>query len=293
MEIRIRPDDLNLDFTLGCGQAFRWKKDEDGRWTGVVRSRFIRLRQWDERIECEVVPEDGWEELLRSYFRLDDDLSAIRRELAERDGHLGDLLRRFAGLRLLRQEPTETLLSFICSTANSIPRIQNAIETLASNFGRRICVLEDVCCYEFPEPAALAAQDGRTLAKVAGLGFRGEKMKCVAAQLLEKPPGWLDSLAELSYHEAKRELVRMDCIGEKIADCVCLFALGKNDAVPVDTHIRQLACRLYGVDLACKTVTSAAYRRISTFFREHFGKYAGWAQQYLYYEDLVRGSRIG
>jgi len=289
MELQLSPIELNLDYTLGCGQAFRWRKQEGGSWIGVVQQRYVKLRQHPDRIECLVIPEKDQRELLESYFRLDIDLSAIGQELAERDEHIGELFKRYAGLRLLKQDPLETLMSFICSAVNSIPMIESAIERLSLAYGRRICVLDDVCYHEFPDSTVFAEEDSETLAKVGGLGFRGASLKKAALQILEhREYGWLESLSDLPYEAAKRELVSLNGVGNKIADCVCLFALCKDEAVPVDTHIRQSAQRLYLPDVAGKNVTAAVYRRISTFFREHFGQYAGWAQQYLYYEELLR-----
>ena len=293
VELAIFPRELNLDFTLGCGQAFRWRKLGDGSWEGVIPSRYARLRQRRDRIEALVIPDQGARELLERYFRLDMSLAAVGHELRERDRHVGQLFERFAGLRLVRQDPTETLLSFVCSAANSIPRIAASVERLSLTYGREICVLDGVCYHEFPEVHLLANEDERTLATMEGLGFRGRNLKDVASQILARPRGWLESLMGIPYSDAKRELTSLRCVGEKIADCVCLFALRKDEAVPVDTHVRQIAQRLYLSESCCKTVTPALYRRISDLFRERFGRYAGWAQQYLYYEDLLRVRKKG
>ena len=288
MEIAITPHELNLDHTLGCGQAFRWRKQGDGSWVGVVAGRYVRLWQQPDSIRCQVIPDAGWREVLERYFRLDLDLTLVGRELSGRDSHVGRLFQRFAGLRLLRQDPTETLLSFVCSAANSIPRIQAAVEKLALSFGKQICVLEGVCYHEFPGLEVFVSEEPDTVACVTSLGFRCRTLKNVAASLAEHPEGWLDSLSELPHESAKGRLLKLYGVGEKIADCVCLFALGKDEAVPVDTHIRQLTQRLFLPDIRAKSVTQPLYRRISEFFRQHFGRYAGWAQQYLYYDDLLR-----
>ena len=288
MNLPISHHELNLDYTLGCGQAFRWRKQADGSWAGIIPGRYARLRQRADGIECLVIPDDDWRKVLERYFRLDVDLAAVRRELAERDTHMGHLFERFSGLRLLKQDPTETLLSFICSAANSIPRIEVSVEKLALAYGRRICMLDGVCYHEFPSLDVFTKEQPHSVNCVAGLGFRCKTLNRVAAHLSDRPSGWLDSLSELPYEDAKRELVGIYGVGEKIADCVCLFGLAKDEAVPVDTHVRRLTQRLYLLDTTIKTVTPKLYRRISTFFRERFGMYAGWAQQYLYYEDLLR-----
>ena len=280
---------LNLDYTLPSGQAFRWRKSPDGWWTGVVGDSVVRIRAITEGFEWKTYPPFDDPSLLRDYFRLDDDVESVYARISAADEHVSGLIGRFAGLRLLRQDPTETLLSFVCSAANSIPRISAAIEALSLRYGKRIASLDCRDCHAFPSAQALADAAESDLQSAAGLGFRGLALKNVARQLVERPPGWLLSLRTLPYERAAEELLTIRGVGRKIADCVCLFALDKDEAVPVDTHVRQLATRLYLPDVKTRTVTPALYDRIGALFREKFGRYAGWAQQFLYYEDLLRG----
>jgi N-glycosylase/DNA lyase len=284
--------DLSLDDTLPSGQAFRWKKSGDGWWTGVVRGSVIRVRRAKQGFEWQTYPTPDNLALVHDYFRLDDDIGQIHASLGSSDQHLVAVMSRFRGLRMLRQDPNETLLSFICSAANSIPRISKAIEELSANCGESLVTVDGISYHAFPTTEALAEADPRVLEKTAGLGFRGPSIKSVAQQLLERPTGWLASLREQPYETARAELVTIRGVGLKIADCVCLFSLDKDMAVPVDTHVRQLAARLYMPDLRTKTITPSAYDRIAGFFRERFGDYAGWAQQFLFYEDLLRSRRV-
>jgi N-glycosylase/DNA lyase len=286
--LNIPHEDLNLDYTLPSGQAFRWKKDALGWWTGVVRGSVTRIRQAREGFEWQTYPVPDDISLVSDYFRLDDDIDSIQSRLAAADGHLASVMHGFRGLRMLRQSSEETLLSFICSAANSIPRISAAIEELSMNYGEQVGTIDGASYYAFPTVEALAEADPKVLEKTAGLGFRGPALQNVARQLLERPAGWLESLRSQSYDQAKAELLEIRGVGRKIADCVCLFSLDKDMAVPVDTHVRQLAARLYMPDLKTKTITPAAYDRIADFFRDRFGDYAGWAQQFLFYEDLLR-----
>ncbi|MDO8586081.1 MAG: DNA glycosylase [Armatimonadota bacterium] len=291
--LEIPHDQLSLDYTLPSGQAFRWRKSPDGCWTGVTRNTVVRIRRTPEGFEWQTYPEPRDFDLIRDYFRLDDDIPTIYAALAAADEHLAAVIDRFKGLRLLRQDPTETLLSFICSAANSIPRISASIEALSAIRGEHIVTLEGIDYHAFPTLPALAAADASQLEKTAGLGFRGPALKNVARQILDRPEGWLESLRGKSYETAREEPLAIRGVGRKIADCVCLFSLDKNEAVPVDTHVRQLAARLYLPDLKTKSITAASYDRIANSFRERFGAYAGWAQQFLYYEDLLRSYRPG
>ena len=283
-ELQISPDELNLAHTLTPGQAFRWKEDELRRWTGVVRRRVVRVWRVGNNLNYEVVPKgDGG--FLSDYFRLDVKLDALYREFVQADEHIGRAIDRFRGLRVLRQEPEETLLSYICSTANSVSRITKAIERLSNRYGEQIAGTDE---RSFPTAEALAKAEPDELAKVSGIGFRAANLNCVARQLIERPEGWLESLRQADYEEARRELTGLRCVGMKIADCALLFSLDKDQAVPVDSHIRHIAVRNYLPEFMQKTLTEKVYRQIADFFQQRFGRYAGWAQEYLYYDDLLR-----
>jgi len=284
-DLQISSDELNLTHTLTPGQAFRWKEDGQGRWMGVVRGRVVTLWREGNNLKHEVVPkQDGF---LEDYFRLDVRLEDLYREFRQADENISRAIDRFKGLRVLRQEPEETLLSYVCSTANSVSRITNSIEQLSKRYGERIAGTD---YYSFPTAETLVKADPDELAKSCGLGFRGANLNCVARQLIERPEGWLESLRRATYEEARRELTCLRCVGMKIADCVLLFSLNKDQAVPVDTHIRHIAVRNYLPEFMQKTLTQNVYGQIVDFFQRKFGRYAGWAQEYLYYDDLLRHS---
>ena len=291
-QIDLRGQPLDLDLTLTCGQAFRWNKRPDGTWSAVIGDALVELKPGRGTLLWRTHPAGNrW--LVEDYFRISDDVNAIYCALSASDHHLAELIDRFHGLRLLMQDPAETLLSFVCSTANSIPRITAAIEKLATAFGELVCEKEDSCYHAFPRAETLAHTDRSALESTESLAFRGANLKRVAAQLHERGETWPMSLRELSYAEARKELLKITGVGRKIADCVCLFALGHNQAVPVDTHVRQLAQRLFLPDMKAKSITDAVYRRIQSAFACRYGDYAGWAQQFLYYEDLLRTRRAG
>ena len=283
---------LDLDLTLACGQAFRWRRLPAGVWRGVVRDRLIELLVEGGSLLWRTFPEHD-EALVRDYLRLAGDLNDIYARLARTDPHLAGLIDRFRGLRLLRQDPAETLLSFVCSAANSIPRISAAIEALAMLYGDLVCEHEGSCYYAFPRIARLADADPVALAETESLEFRGTNLKLVAEQLSRRGEEWLIALRSVPYEQARAELLTIRGVGRKIADCVCLFSLDKDEAVPVDTHVRQLAQRLWAPELAGKSLTDALCRRVVDAFAERYGPLAGWAQQFLFYEDLLRGRAKG
>lgn len=290
--IDLQGQPLNLDLTLTCGQAFRWRKSENGVWRGVVCDKLMELIVEDDHLLWRTYPSNG-EALVRDYLRLADDVNAIYAALSVDDPHLAKLIKEYHGIRLLRQDPSETLLSFVCSAANSIPRIMAAIEALSQKFGDLICEVDGSCYYAFPRVEVLANADRIALEQTAVLAFRGANLKSVAQQILDKGEGWLMSLRGASYSETRNELISLRGIGSKIADCVCLFALDKDESVPVDTHVKQLAERLFLPQMKAKSITDGVYKLICEEFIRRYGKYAGWAQQFLYYEDLLRTRALG
>ena len=292
--LAVPEEELSLPATLASGQAFRWAllppdsrlaPDEDAWWVGVVGGRAIRLRREGTACLYQICPQGGdGEELLRRYFRLDVNLPGVVAELADRDDAFRPALAAFPGLRLLAQGPEEALLSYLCSPANSVLRISRSIDLLARRHGRLIARLDGVEHHAFPSLAALAGAPESDF-RSAGLGWRGAGIRAVARLLLAKPSGWLAGLAALPYVEAKGELLALPSVGPKIADCVCLFGLCQDEAVPVDTHVWALARQLFAAELgsAPRSLTRNAYERILRLYQARYGPFAGWAQQYLYH----------
>ena len=290
--IELEGQPLDLDLTLACGQAFRWCKREGEVWCGVVGDTLFELRTEGGVLYWRTFP-DGREALVRDYLRLGDDVNSIYSDLSARDPYLGEVIRRFHGLRLLRQDPTECLLSFVCTTANNIPKITRSIDEMSRVYGELVCEQGNLCYYAFPRPERLARLEPRVLNSVGALGFRGEVLRSVSQHILSRGTGWLRGLREVDYAEARQQLLTIRGVGPKIADCVCLFSLDKDEAVPVDTHVRQIAARLFLPEMRAKSVTDGVYRQVVAAFHGGYGAFAGWAQQFLYYQDLLTPRRGG
>jgi N-glycosylase/DNA lyase len=281
------PDEFSLDHTLASGQAFRWKRRADGWWLGVVGHTVVGIRQDSDLFSWWTYPKPGDEDLIRDYFQFDVDMAAIVRRVSEADPAAGEAAVRWSGLRLLRQDPEEAILSFVCSTANSVPRIAHSIGEFSHHFGEPLGEVEGSQYYTFPGAATLAEVDPDYLTKVSSLGFRGRNLVKVGRQIAERGPGWAMSLRDMPYRQAHSELVMLNGIGAKIADCVCLFALDKTEAVPVDTHVWQLTRDLYFPDWpAKKSLTEASYNQVAGAFRDRFGELAGYAQNFLFYDHF-------
>lgn len=252
---------LDLDHTLGCGQVFRWRKEGD-EWKGVVDGRMVTLRQDGKRIRASGMDE----ERLSKYFRQDDDLEAIYREL-EWDEHLSSYFRRYRGLRLIRQDPWECMASYVLATNANIPRIQGMIERVCRTFGTEMDGY-----YAFPTPGQLLDRCER--AGGCGLGYRSQRF-IELARLAYREEIDFSGLMSMDYDECVRALIELPGIGPKVADCVCVFSLEHLEAFPVDVRIRKAMAELYRME--------GSYRTVNRLSRERFGRWAGYAQEYIYY----------
>lgn len=282
------PDEFSLDHTLASGQCFRWRRRKDGQWIGVVGHSVFGIQQSGDTISWWSYPGPADESLIRDYFQLDVDMGDIVRRIEEADPAAGEAARRWSGLRLVRQDPEECILSFVCSTANSVPRIAHSIAQFSKHYGEPLAELDGETYYTFPPATLLAETDPDQLTALSSLGFRGRNLVKVARQLAERGPGWAMGLRDMPYSEAHKALVQMNGIGAKIADCVCLFSLDKTESVPVDTHVWQLAKDLYFPHWADRrNVTDVAYRTVAGAFRERFGDLAGYAQNFLFYDHFA------
>jgi N-glycosylase/DNA lyase len=290
---------LHLAVTLSSGQSFRWRQDARGVWWGMIETTALALWQAEDDPESplywQTFPEENRREIIADYFRLDTDLPARMAEWAAQEPRIAPALTAFRGLRLLRQPPVECLFAFLCATAKPVPQIERLVWSLAARYGKPRAFPLSMpyavpALYAFPTLEALAAADEMEL-RGLGWGYRAPRIIRNAQYLLTQPPGWLESLRAASYAEARMALMELSGIGPKVADCICLFALDKDEAAPVDRHIQRIACALFRRDLEGRSLTPAVYEALAAACRERFGAYAGWAQQYLFYGQLARAAQ--
>lgn len=210
------------------------------------------------------------------------------------DPRLEPVIEEFAGLRLMRpQGLVEVVFSFICSQNNNLPRIQSMVRTLRllspSPREREDSAIDPHPIPLFPTLNQLA-QLTETSLRARGFGYRGATIPRAAEAILARGgEAWLQSLKSKPYPEAHEELVTLPGIGRKVADCICLYGLHQDAAVPIDTHIWQAVVRLYRPELDGKSLTDKRYREIGDLIRDRFGPHAGAAQHYLFYENLRHG----
>ena len=278
---------FSLDLTLQCGQAFRWKKIDEW-WYGVVRQNVVKARQDESVIEFQTYPEELGSKFLENYFRLDDDLPKIYSSILK-DEHIKVAVEEFKGLRLMRQEPWECLISYICATNKNIPAIKDMILNVSKRFGKKLR-FDELEFYTFPKPRDLAKASIKEL-KACKLGFRTERVLEVSRKVSIREVN-LGALRKLNYEEAKTELMKLPGVGPKVADCVLLFSLNKLEAFPLDVWMKRIVMEYYPdyfepsfvkKVLSKKSFTCGEYNRIGLFGRKYFGKFVGYAQEYLYH----------
>jgi N-glycosylase/DNA lyase len=273
---KLKPEIFNLNYTLDCGQVFRWERDGDC-WTGVIGAQVVRISQdrGELLIDSKLPPE-----FFSRYFRFDDNLPSIYKSI-DRDLLIDRALRKYRGLRLIRQDPWECLISYMLATASSIPTIKKRIFLLGQLFGQEL----EEGYFSFPDPETLANADLSMLNKCK-LGFRTERIKDAAKEVYSGDLD-LDVLFRLEYRYARDRLMRLRGIGEKVADCILLFAFDKMEAFPVDTHIKQIIQHYNIYNNSFENYSSLS--RMGDWGRGYFGPYCGYAQQYLFYQKRVEG----
>jgi N-glycosylase/DNA lyase len=277
MPNRINVSDFNLARTLECGQAFRWKRAADCWFEGIVGKTVWRLRQPSpQELDWDVVSPFTHRPspiAAHSYLALDVTLSDILATFPN-DPLLRQAVKDHHGLRVIRQEPWECLASFIASSSKQIVQIRQIVAELSRRFGEPI----DETHYAFPTVSAIARATHQQLWDCK-LGFRAKNL-LAAARLIDEGKLDLDALPSMDYERALEELIKLPGVGEKIANCTLLFACGFNHAFPIDVWIERALRRIYFPDH--NRVTAHELR---DFTRTHFGPYAGWAQQYLFFNE--------
>ena len=258
-----------------CGQCFRWNKEEDGSYTGVIKNSVVNVKKIGNNVEFTGVCDENIKKICEEYFNLQTNYEAIKEKLSNIDIYLKNSIKYGNGIRILKQDLWETLLSFIISANNNIPRIKTIIERIAKKYGDKIEYKNNIY-YTFPTAEMLqnaSIEDFRSL----GLGFRDVRIYETVQKTLK---GEID-LEELKQEEnterLRKELLEIPGVGPKVADCVMLFALNKFDVFPVDVWVKRVISELY-FDKKEQTPNV-----IHEFAEKQYGDLAGLAQQYLFY----------
>lgn len=273
-------EDLNLEHSLLSGQAFRWKK-EGNAFFGWIRNEPVALRQEGGSLFFMAQEPDAARGAVAEYLDLGTSLELVLQEI-DRDPPIHLAVQKLRGLRILRQDPWETLAGFLLSSNNNIPRVQKMVESLCERFGEA-AEWEGGTVHRFPSAKALASLGEKDMA-ACRLGYRAAPLLESARRVARGVFDW-EELRQMDYAEAKKILLDLPGVGEKVADCILLFSLDKLEAFPVDVWIKRVVEDFY---FRGKRLTP---KRVRRFAQEHFGRYAGVAQQYLFhYARLFRSS---
>ncbi|MCY4529484.1 MAG: DNA glycosylase [Chloroflexi bacterium] len=276
---------FDFENTLLSGQAFRWRKRESW-YEGVILGHIVRVCEVEGGIAFATADDDGavTASRLRDYFSLDIDLQEVYSALSRHEA-LQESLGRYRGMRVLRQDPWETTLSFLCAQNSNVLRITRNIEDMCRTFGSRIS-LGDLTRHAYPTPEALA-EAGEQALRALGLGYRARYVVSVA-QKVARGDVDLTALRDASYADALETLMTLDGVGDKVANCIMLFSMDKPQAFPVDTHIRQVLRDRYP---RARRVKSSDIRRVRAWAQEYFAPYAGYANHYLFHSRRVEGGQ--
>lgn len=253
------PDSINLAVTLDCGQAFRWKMGDDGIFYGIVRGVGIGVEETADGLIFYGITKEEFYNIFYDYFDLGRDYSAVLSSFSS-DPLLMEAVGEYGVIRILNQEPWETLCSFIISSCNNIPRIKKIIDTLCLNFGEK--------CnggYSFPSARRIAELDISELG-VLRAGYRDEFIMS-AARAVASGEIDLEKIKNADIASARKELMKIKGVGAKVADCTLLFGLGFIDAFPIDRHIKRIESQMYPDGLPECT---AGYRGIAQQYMFHY-----------------------
>ena len=278
VSFRLDVEPFDLQQTLDGGQAFRWYGAGDGVFRGVLGSRVVTIERdgttvsvdRTNGIDCEALRRE-----VEDYLVTAADVARLRVLLSDEPG-FGQDIAELPLIRVMRQEPWECLVSFICSQNSNIPRIKQMVAAVA-RMGRRIG--SEDWAFKLPDPDVVA-DAGETYLREVGLGYRAKHL-APTAQMLANSSN-LGELRNASYYDAKEALMEFPGVGPKVADCVLAYSLDKGEAFPVDVHVRRAAIRLYGLDEDIKNDV------VGEWARDRFGKYAAWAQLYMFRDEINR-----
>lgn len=257
-----------------CGQCFRWRREENGSYTGVAYGRVLNV--WSDYDRGIVTLKNtnlkDFQDIWYNYFDLGRDYGKIKDILSE-DEVLRGAIKYGRGIRILNQEPWELVISFIISANNNIPRISRSIDVLSEMMGKPIDFM-DKTYYSFPDAETLGSAELEQI-DMCRAGFRC-KYIYQSARMIDKGELDLDRIAQMNTEDAKKELMRLPGVGPKVADCIMLFSMQKHDAYPIDVWVKRVTEYFY-------LHTDVSNKQIQEFAGDKFGSFAGFAQQYLFY----------
>ena len=273
-----KPKTFNLKDIFECGQCFRWNEQEDGSYTGIWKENVVNVKkEGEDYIFTGICKSGNLEEEIKEYFDFNRDYEKLKKELSKIDDYMKESIKYGKGIRILNQDLWETIISFIISANNNIPRIKGIIERL-EKYGKKI-EWRGKRYYTFPTPEELKDVTTEEYRKL-GLGFRDIRLYETTKMILE---GKVD-LKELEENsntiEVREKLLTLSGVGPKVADCILLFStLKRFEVFPIDVWVRRVMNDLY---IKNEDETKVNKKQIEKIAQDKFGNLAGLAQQYLF-----------
>lgn len=276
---------FNPEISINSGQMFLWEKYKNS-WYGIYGNHILKFSITNNEIEfCSSPKFDNWEHFI---FRLDDNIQNIFSNFSN-DTILPKLLKRYTGLRLIRQDPHQCMISFACSSNTNISMIRTMLKNLSMKFGIKKQI-DNKIFFTFPAMKNLYKASINELCSCS-VGYRAKAIKSIAEKIVTGALT-IDELYRSKYDDARKVLTSIYGIGNKIADCILLFSLEKTEAFPIDVWMGRAIFMYYKGLIDNRKVTiintneklsDNHYSILSEIMRDHFGKYGGYAQQYLFY----------
>ncbi len=273
------PKSFELKDIFDCGQCFRWNIEKDGSYTGVFGKNILNVKRDGKNINFKGICDGNIEDIIYDYFDLNRDYERIKETLSEIDENMKKSVLYGKGIRILNQDLWETIISFIISANNNIPRIKGIIERLSKKYGSEIS-FNGKEYYTFPTHEQLkdvTVEDYRKL----GLGFRDIRLYETTQMILNKDIDLEKLKNNPNTIEVREELLKLSGVGPKVADCILLFStLKRFEVFPIDVWVRRVMNDLY---IKQEDETKVSKKQIEKIAEEKFGNLAGLAQQYLFY----------
>ena len=274
----IDQESFELKDIFDCGQCFRWNEQEDGSYTGVFKGNVLNVKKVDNKIIFKGLVNGDIKDVVYEYFDLERNYTEIKSKLAKVDKYMKTSVEYGKGIRILNQDLWETIISFIISANNNIPRIKGIIERLSEKYGNKI-IWNKRSYYTFPTLEVLkyvTVQDYRNL----GAGFRDIRIYETTQKVLSGEIN-LNEVQKKDTLSAREELLTLSGVGPKVADCILLFStLKRFDVFPIDVWVRRVMNELY---IKNEDETKVNKKDIMKIANEKFGNLEGLAQQYLFY----------
>lgn len=269
---------FNLRDIFECGQCFRWNKEDDESYIGVIENNVLNVKNIENKIIFKGICNGNIQEIVTNYFDLNRDYTKIKNELSKIDDYMKNSIKYGEGIRILNQDLWETIISFIISANNNIPRIKGIIERLSKKYGKEI-IWNGKKYYTFPTPEELRNVSVEEYRKL-GLGFRDIRVYETTKMILNKEVD-LKKLFNEETETVREELLKLSGVGPKVADCILLFStLKRFEVFPIDVWVRRVMNDLYIKNEYEKKVSK---KQILEIAEKKYGNLAGIAQQYLFY----------